>query len=194
MPWASLRLQQLICHVNQYEPITMKRVMKLHYGLSQSESSSKASCSVATLCPTLLRPHGLQPVRLLCPWDFRSKNTGVDCHFLPRGSLQPRDQSHVSCTAGEFSTTEPPGKPKARAQANYLDQWLLYCKGGMELMLKKQQQCPLQTKSHLNRSCACLIIIQIPITGKVLFFILITELCNQVCRMEDIYLFGQPII
>ena len=33
----------------------------------------------------LLRPHGLQPTRLLCPWDFPSKNTGVGCHFLLQG-------------------------------------------------------------------------------------------------------------
>ena len=26
--------------------------------------------------------HGLQPTRLLCSWDFPSKNTGVGCHFL----------------------------------------------------------------------------------------------------------------
>ena len=29
-----------------------------------------------------LRPHGLQLTRLLHPWDFPSKNTGVGCHFL----------------------------------------------------------------------------------------------------------------
>ena len=28
-----------------------------------------------------------------------------------RGSSQPRDQTCVSCTAGRFFTTEPPGKP-----------------------------------------------------------------------------------
>ena len=26
--------------------------------------------------------HGLQPARLLCPWTFTGKNTGVGCHFL----------------------------------------------------------------------------------------------------------------
>ena len=30
------------------------------------------------LCAT----HGLQPTRLLRPWDFPGKNTGVGCHFL----------------------------------------------------------------------------------------------------------------
>ena len=28
---------------------------------------------------------GLQPTRLLCPWDFPSKDTGVGCHFLLQG-------------------------------------------------------------------------------------------------------------
>ena len=32
-----------------------------------------------------LRPHGLWPARLLCPWDFPGKNTEVGCHFLFRG-------------------------------------------------------------------------------------------------------------
>ena len=29
-----------------------------------------------------VRPHGLQPARLLRPWDSPGKNTGVGCHFL----------------------------------------------------------------------------------------------------------------
>ena len=32
-----------------------------------------------------LQPHGLQPTRLLCPWDFPGKNTRVGCHFLLQG-------------------------------------------------------------------------------------------------------------
>ena len=30
-------------------------------------------------------PHGLQPIRLLCPWDFPGKITGVGCHCLLLG-------------------------------------------------------------------------------------------------------------
>ena len=30
----------------------------------------------------LLAPHGLQPTRLLHPWDFPGKHTGVGCHCL----------------------------------------------------------------------------------------------------------------
>ena len=29
-----------------------------------------------------LQPHGLQPTRLLCPWDSPGKNTGVGCYAL----------------------------------------------------------------------------------------------------------------
>ena len=39
-------------------------------------------CSVA-----LLQLHGLYPARLLCPWDFPGKNTGVGCHSLSLGKL-----------------------------------------------------------------------------------------------------------
>jgi len=29
-----------------------------------------------------LRPHTLQPARLLCPWNSPGKNSGMGCHFL----------------------------------------------------------------------------------------------------------------
>ena len=34
-----------------------------------------------------LQPYGLQPAKLLCPWDSPGKNTGVGCHFLLQGNL-----------------------------------------------------------------------------------------------------------
>ena len=39
---------------------------------------------------------------------FPGKNTGVDCHSLLQGSSRPRNWTHVSFTAGEFSTAETP--------------------------------------------------------------------------------------
>ena len=39
---------------------------------------------VAQSCLTL-QPHELKPVRLLCPWVFPGKNSGVGCHFLLQG-------------------------------------------------------------------------------------------------------------
>ena len=44
----------------------------------------KWSCSVVS---DPQRPHGLQPTRLLRPWDFPGKSTGVGCHCLLRHIL-----------------------------------------------------------------------------------------------------------
>ena len=41
-----------------------------------------------------LRLHGLKPARLLCPWDFSGKNTGVGCHVLLRGVF-PTQESNL---------------------------------------------------------------------------------------------------
>ena len=45
---------------------------------TQITKKYSAMCSVMS---DSLRPHGLQPTRLLCPWNFPGKNTGVGCHF-----------------------------------------------------------------------------------------------------------------
>ena len=56
-------------------------------------------------------PCGLQPARLLCPWDSLGKNTGVGCKSSSRGSSWSRKWIWVSCIADKSFTTEPPGKP-----------------------------------------------------------------------------------
>ena len=43
------------------------------------------ACSVASVVSDSVRPHGLQPARLLCPWDSPGKNPGVGCHALLQG-------------------------------------------------------------------------------------------------------------
>ena len=48
----------------------------------QTGVSMKWSRSVVS---DFLRPHRLQPSRLLCPWDFPGNSTEVDCHFLLKG-------------------------------------------------------------------------------------------------------------
>ena len=46
------------------------------------------------------RPHGLQPTKLLHPWDFPGKSTGVGCHCLLRvdtkNSEEMRWGSHLN--------------------------------------------------------------------------------------------------
>ena len=54
-----------------------------------------------------LRPYGLQPARLLRPWDSSGKNTGVDCHALLQG-IFPTQGSNLHLLrllAGIFFTT-----------------------------------------------------------------------------------------
>ena len=64
-------------------------------------------CLVAMLGLTLLWPHGLQPTRLLCSWDFLGKKNGVGCHFLLQGDLPDSGTKLVSpALAGRFFTTE----------------------------------------------------------------------------------------
>ena len=46
------------------------------------------SASPSHVCSVLsdsLRPHGPQPAKLLCPWDFPGKNTGMGCRFILQG-------------------------------------------------------------------------------------------------------------
>ena len=50
--------------------------------LGRCESVFVCVCQVTSVVSDSLRPHELQPARLLCPWDSPGKNTGVSCHAL----------------------------------------------------------------------------------------------------------------
>ena len=64
-------------------------------------------CLVFKSCPTLLRSHGLQPARLLCPWNFPGKITRMGCHFLLQRIFPTQGSETHICL---FFITEPPGK------------------------------------------------------------------------------------
>ena len=49
------------------------------------------------------RPHGLQPTRLLCPWDFPGKSTGVGCHCL---LLKLKIKRGKSCIPAGYLATD----------------------------------------------------------------------------------------
>ena len=68
-------------------------------------------CLVAQLCPTL-RPRGLQPARLLCPWGFSRKEywRGLPCPppgDLPNPGIKPRP----TALQADSLPSEPPEKP-----------------------------------------------------------------------------------
>ena len=51
-----------------------------------------------SVAPDTLWPRGLQPISLLCPWDFPIKNTRVGCHFLFQGIFPTQGlNSHSLC-------------------------------------------------------------------------------------------------
>ena len=49
---------------------------------SQESSPTPQFKSSRSVVSDSLRLHGLSPTRLLHPWNFPGKNTGVGCHFL----------------------------------------------------------------------------------------------------------------
>ena len=55
-----------------------------HFHFVRSNCGSE-SCSVVS---DSVWPQGMQPSRLLCPWDSPSKNTGGGCHSLLHGISQ----------------------------------------------------------------------------------------------------------
>ena len=60
---------------------------------------------VAQSCPTLCDP---MDTRLLCPWDFLGKSTGVGCRFLLQGTSQPRNGTQVCHIVDRRFLSEPP--------------------------------------------------------------------------------------
>ena len=62
--------------------------------------------SLTALASDSLQPYGLQPARLLCPWDSPGKNTGVGCQARLQGIFLIKSTSLTSpALAGRFFTT-----------------------------------------------------------------------------------------
>ena len=59
-----------------------------------------------------LQPHGLQPARLHCPWNFPGKNTEVGCHLLLQWVFLTQGSRPVSLVFPARATTVPLRKPK----------------------------------------------------------------------------------
>ena len=70
--------------------------------------------------PDSLQPCGLQPVRLLLPWNSPGKNTGVGCHSRLQGIFptQGYNLGLLHCRQEISLPSEPPGKP---------NKWLNLC-------------------------------------------------------------------
>ena len=67
---------------------------------SQRRLSNWACTHIYILVSDSLRPHRLEPTRLLCPSDSPGKNNGVDCHFLLHGIFPTQGSNQVSHISG----------------------------------------------------------------------------------------------
>ena len=66
-------------HIIQLYQHTVIFLAHIYISEKKNESVSHSIMSDSS------RPHGLQATRLLHPWDFQGKSTGVGCHCLLRG-------------------------------------------------------------------------------------------------------------
>ena len=64
-----------------------------------------------------LRPHGLKPARLLCPWNSPGKNR-VGCYSLLQGIFPTQGLNLVSSLQGHSLPSELPGKPISMYKVN----------------------------------------------------------------------------
>ena len=83
--------------------------------LGNTKTKVKVQVLVGHLCLTL-KPHGLLPTRLLCPWNSPAKNTGMDSHSLLQGLFPIEGLNLGLCIAGRFSATRETLVQKIRIQ------------------------------------------------------------------------------
>ena len=65
--------------------VTQPRAGNHNTSISMGVVCFKWCVCVPSVMSDSLQSYGLWPSRLLCPWNFRGKNTGVGCHFLLQG-------------------------------------------------------------------------------------------------------------
>ena len=84
-------------------------VIELFFACHEMKSESESHLVVSDS----LWPHGLQPARLLCLWNYPGKNTGVGSHSLLQGDLpNPGIEPRSPALQVNSFSSEPPGKPK----------------------------------------------------------------------------------
>ena len=87
--------------------------------------------------------------RLLRPWDFLGKNTGVGCRFLLQGTSRPRDQTQVSHIVDRRFPSEPPLDLSQNAKKRYI-------KGTLKTLTRSSHVTPCglehNTRKHTSKT------------------------------------------
>ena len=117
-------------------------------------------------CPTLCNPMDNRPTGSSVQGDSPGTNTGVGGHALLQRSFPPRDQTHIpcdSCTAGGFSPTEPPGKPRFVLRYSQLTNNVVTVSGEQQrdsaihirISILPQTPLPFRMPHNLEHSSGC---------------------------------------
>ena len=61
---------------------SLPKLMSIESVMPSSHLIAAVAAAAKRFSHVRLRPHGLQPTRLLRPWDFPGTSTGVGCHCL----------------------------------------------------------------------------------------------------------------
>ena len=121
---------------------------------STGAGSIPSEISVTSVTSDFLRAGTLQPIRLLCPWDFPGKSTRVGRHFLLQG-IFPTQGWHLHCRQTlPLSLWGSPCGHKGTLRCEVLCVCGLYtCREELTLNQEPQNQRRriLHTASHLLR-------------------------------------------
>ena len=111
-----------------------------------------------------LWPHGLWPTRVLSPWDFPGKNTGVGCHFLLqlwiKLLINIHDQVFLWTNIFPFLAIYITGEfPVIWQVCVYLHKKLIHCfTSGCKFLHSNQQYMRLPVALHLHQHLICQIL------------------------------------
>ena len=77
---------QYLSHIPAVYTQTIESLLVANYFKNYNSNTTFSIESVShSVISDSLSPHGLQPIRLLCPWNSPGNNIGVGCHFLLQG-------------------------------------------------------------------------------------------------------------
>ena len=113
---------------NKYSKTSHKALRNPSSSLREVHSKWKWSCSVMSHC---LRPYGLYPTSLLCPWGFSRQEYWSGLPFpSPRDLLDPGIEPRSPTLQADALPFEPAGNDKCpfpfQLQRRYLHDLLLY--------------------------------------------------------------------
>ena len=87
------------CCVQRIQNI-MLHILNIYNAVNQQH------CVSLSVVSDSLGPRGLKLTRLLCPWNFPGKNTGVGCHSLLRDLLNPGIKPMSPALQADSSTSD----------------------------------------------------------------------------------------